>query len=168
VQTKAAEATVVKDDADEDLARALPILKKAKQIVDALDKAAVGEIKGYANPPPPVVMTMEAVVTIFGQKDLKWESIKKEIMDPGKFIAKVQSLDVETVPESIWKKVRDKWFKMPGFKADLVTGVSVAAGKLCEWALALSEYQIVNKNIIPKKAKADEMDKILKENMAIL
>jgi dynein heavy chain, axonemal len=66
VQTKAAEAKVVKDDADEDLARALPILKKAKQIVDALDKAAVGEIKGYAQPPPPVVMTMEAVVTIFG------------------------------------------------------------------------------------------------------
>jgi len=66
VQTKAAEAKVVKDDADEDLARALPILKKAKQIVDALDKAAVGEIKGYAQPPAPVVMTMEAVVTIFG------------------------------------------------------------------------------------------------------
>lgn len=131
---------MVKDDADEDLARALPILKKAKQIVDALDKSAIGEIKAYASPPAPVVMTMEAVVTIFGVKDIKWESIKKEIMDPSKFIAKVQALDVETVPESIWKKVRDKWFKMPGFKADLVTNVSFAAGKLCEWALALSEF----------------------------
>jgi dynein heavy chain, axonemal len=46
--------------------------------------------------------------------------------------------------------------------------VSSAAGKLCDWALALSEYQIVNKNIIPKKAKAAEMDAILKENMTIL
>lgn len=101
---------------------------------------------------------MEAVVTIFGSKDLKWESIKKEIMDPGKFIAKVKSLDVETIPESLWKKVRDKWFKMPGFKPELVMAVSSAAGKLCEWALALSEYQIINKNIIPKKKKAAEMD----------
>lgn len=158
VQQKAAECKVVKDDADEDLARALPILKKAEQIVNDLDKAAVGEVKGYANPPPPVVMTMEAVVTIFGSKDLKWESIKKEIMDPGKFIAKVKSLDVETIPESLWKKVRDKWFKMPGFKPELVMAVSSAAGKLCEWALALSEYQIINKNIIPKKKKAAEMD----------
>jgi len=65
VQQKAAEAKVVKDDADEDLARALPILKKAKTIVDALDKAAVGEIKAYASPPAAVIMTMEAVVTIF-------------------------------------------------------------------------------------------------------
>jgi hypothetical protein len=47
------------------LARALPILKKAKSIVDALDKAAIGEIKAYAAPPPAVIMTMEAVVTIF-------------------------------------------------------------------------------------------------------
>lgn len=146
----------------------MPILTKAKNIVNALDKSAVGEIKGYANPPAPVVMTMEAVVTIFGCKDLKWDAIKKEIMDPNKFIAKVQALDVETVPESLWKKVRDKWFKMPGFKPELVNAVSVAAGKLCEWALALSEYQIVNKNIVPKKKKAAEMDAVLKENMAIL
>lgn len=34
-------------------------------------------------------MTMEAVVTIFGSKDIKWDAIKKEIMDPGKFVAKV-------------------------------------------------------------------------------
>jgi len=52
----------------------------------------------------------------------------------------VQALDVESVPESTWKKVRDKWFKMPGFKPELVGGVSFAAGKLCEWALALSEF----------------------------
>lgn len=57
---------------------------------------------------------------------------------------------------------------MPGFKPELVTNVSQAAGKLCEWALALSEFQIINKNIIPKKKKAAEMDKILSENMAIL
>lgn len=57
---------------------------------------------------------------------------------------------------------------MPNFKVDIVTNVSSAAGKLCEWALALSEYQIINKNIIPKKKKAEEMDKILSDNMAIL
>jgi hypothetical protein len=29
----------------------MPILENAKRIVDNLDKASVGEIKGYANPP---------------------------------------------------------------------------------------------------------------------
>ena len=99
VQEKASEAKSVKDDADSDLALALPQLQRAKQIVDELDKAAVGEIKGYANPPPPVVMTMEACATLFGEKDLKWENIKKMIMDPGKFIARVQALDVQDIPE---------------------------------------------------------------------
>ena len=64
--------------------------------------------------------------------------------------------------------MRDKWFKMPEFKVELVTKVSKAAGKLCEWAIALSQYQITNKTILPKKAKAAEMDAILKENMASL
>lgn len=51
---------------------------------------------------------------------------------------------------------------------DQVSGKSVPAGKLCAWALALSKYQLVNKNIIPKKEKAAEMDKLLSEQTAIL
>ena len=35
---------------------------------------------------------------------------------------------------------------------------SQPAGKLCAWSLALSQYQNVNKLIIPKKQKAAEMD----------
>lgn len=66
------------------------------------------------------------------------------------------------------KKVRDKYFKKAEFNPDFVSGKSVPAGKLCSWALALSSYQTVNKNIIPKKEKAAEMDKMLKEQMAIL
>lgn len=57
---------------------------------------------------------------------------------------------------------------MPDFNPKDVGQKSVPAGKLCDWALALSQYQSVNKNIIPKKEKAAEMDKFLKEQMAIL
>jgi len=70
--------------------------------------------------------------------------------------------------EAVLKKVRDKYFKKAEFNPDFVSGKSVPAGKLCAWALALSSYQTVNKNIIPKKEKAAEMDKMLKEQMAIL
>lgn len=56
---------------------------------------------------------------------------------------------------------------MPEFNPKIVSSKSKPAGALCEWALALSEYQIINKNILPKKEKAAEMDRILKENLAI-
>ena len=136
--------------------------------MDNLDKASVGEIKGYANPPALVVTTMEAVVIMLGSKDTTWDGIKKQIMDPGKFIQGIKALDVTAIPEKTWKTVRDKYFKLPDFKPELIATKSVAAGKLCEWALALSKYQLINKDIIPKREKAAEMDKILKENTAIL
>lgn len=168
VEKKAAEAKVIKDDCDADYQQAVPILNNAKAIVDNLDKASVGEIKGYANPPPLVVTTMEAVVTMLGSKDISWEGIKKQIMDPGKFIAGIKVIKVEEIPEKIWKTVREKYFKLPDFKPELIASKSVAAGKLCEWCLALSKYQLINKDIIPKREKAADMDKVLKENMDIL
>ena len=168
VEKKAAEAKLIKDDADFDYQQALPVLENAKRIVDNLDKASVGEIKGYANPPALVVTTMEAVVIMLGSKDTSWDGIKKQIMDPGKFIVGIKSLDVTAIPEKTWKTVREKYFKLADFKPELIATKSVAAGKLCEWALALSKYQLINKDIIPKREKAAEMDKILRENTAIL
>lgn len=61
VEKKAAEAKLIKDEADDDYQKAVPVLENAKNVVDGLDKASVGEIKGYADPPPMVVTTMEAV-----------------------------------------------------------------------------------------------------------
>jgi len=113
-------------------------------------------------------MVMGCVMTMLGEKDIKWESIRNYIRDPGAFIKKVVSFDVTSMSEALLKKVRENWFKKPEFVPKDVASKSVPAGKLCEWALALSRYQDVNKNIIPKKEKAAEMDKLLKENMAIL
>jgi dynein heavy chain len=70
--------------------------------------------------------------------------------------------------ESLLKKVRENWFKKPDYNPDSVASKSVPAGKLCGWSLALSQYQLVNKNIIPKKNLAAEMNAKLNESMAVL
>ena len=168
VDKAAAEAKVIKDEADADLASALPILENAKAIVDSLDKNAIVEIKALNNPPSAVEMVMQCVMFMLGEKDLKWSSILIYIKDPGQFIKRVQTFDVTSMSEKLLKKVRDDYFKKPDFNPEIVKGKSVPAGKLCSWALALSQYQAVNKNIIPKKQKAAEMDKMLKEQQAIL
>lgn len=89
VEKAAAEAKVIKDEADSELAQALPILENAKRIVDSLDKNAIVEIKALNNPPAAVEMVMGCVMTMLGKKDIKWESIRNYIRDPGAFIKEV-------------------------------------------------------------------------------
>jgi dynein heavy chain len=168
VEKSAAEAKVVKDEADSDLAQAMPMLEQAQKIVASLDKGAVVEIKALGTPPPAVEMVMEAVVLMLGETKISWDHIRQVIKEPAAFLKRVQSLDVATISETVLKKVREKYFKREGFVPDQVSNKSVPAGKLCGWALALSKYQLVNKNIIPKKEKAAEMDKLLSEQTAIL
>jgi hypothetical protein len=141
VEKAAAEAKVIKDDADSDLASALPILENAKKIVDGLDKMAIVELKSLGSPPPAVEMVMACVMFMLGEKKLDWESIRVYIKEPAAFIKRVQAFDVTAMSEALLKKVRDGYFKKPDFSPDIVTGKSAPAGKLCSWALALSSYQ---------------------------
>lgn len=90
VEKSAAEAKVVKDEADSDLAQALPILENAKKIVDSLDKNAIVEIKALGTPPPAVEMVMESVVLMLGETKTNWEYIRQVIKDPAAFIKRVQ------------------------------------------------------------------------------
>ena len=76
VMKAAAEAKLIKDEADSDLSQALPILENAKKIVDSLDKNAIVEIKALNNPPAAVEMVMQCVLFMLGEKDLKWDSIR--------------------------------------------------------------------------------------------
>lgn len=71
------------------MASALPILENAKKIVDGLDKNHIVEIKALGTPPPAVEMVMACVMFMLGEKDLKWESIRNYIRDPGAFIKRV-------------------------------------------------------------------------------
>lgn len=46
--------------------------------------------------------------------------------------------------------------------------LSVPAGAMCSWVMALSSYQIVWKKIVPKKKKLAEVSKAAEEAKAIL
>jgi dynein heavy chain, axonemal len=141
VEKAAAEAKVIKDDADSDLAQALPILENAKKIVDGLDKSAIVELKALGSPPPAVEMVMACVMFMLGEKKLDWESIRIYIKDPAQFIKRVQAFDVTAMSEVLLKKTRENYLRKPDFVPDFITGKSAPAGKLCAWALALESYQ---------------------------
>ena len=161
---------MIKDDADAELAVALPALKKAKECVDSLDKNAIIELKSMGSPPAAVESVMACVLYMLnnGKGKTDWETVRNEIRNPTQFIQRVQSFDVQTLSEKTLKNVRDTWFKKPDYNPKEVGTKSKPAGQLCEWTLALEQFQKINKNVIPKKAKAKEMDDKLKEQLGIL
>ena len=96
-------------------------------------------------------------------KDKDWKTAKAEMGDANKFLTMLREFDVSKVKEATLTKIRKNYFSKKDFNPDFVGGKSKPAGSLCSWILALSQYQIVYKNIVPKKAKYAEVSKILKE-----
>jgi dynein heavy chain len=76
-----------------DLDAAIPELEAAKKSLEALDKNAIIEIKSFPNPPKAVVLVMEAVMILLGEK-IDWASCRNVISNPGEFLEKLKTYDV--------------------------------------------------------------------------
>ena len=110
---------------------------------------------------------MEPVMLLIG-KGKEWKVAKQQMSDAGGFLTMLKEFDVSKVKESTLKKIRGDYFSKKDFNPEFIGKKSQPAGNLCTWIMALSQYQIVYKNIVPKKAKLAEVTKILKENQAVL
>ena len=76
VEKQTAEAKEIQMDAENDLREAEPKLQKAKQAVAALTKESIVELKALTNPPADVVLVMEPVMILLGQKK-DWANARK-------------------------------------------------------------------------------------------
>lgn len=64
------------------MSKAIPALNAAAEALKKLNKNDITEIKGFANPPAAVVMVLEAVCILLGEKS-DWEGAKKVMMEMG-------------------------------------------------------------------------------------
>jgi dynein heavy chain len=62
------ETQAVAEDAQKDLAEALPALEASVKALDALDKNDISEIRAFQKPPAGVRTVMETVCILFGSK----------------------------------------------------------------------------------------------------
>jgi dynein heavy chain len=56
----------MKDEAEKDLAEALPALDKALKALNTLNKNDISEIKTFSSPPAGVLLVMEAICVVYG------------------------------------------------------------------------------------------------------
>ncbi len=139
VNKKAVEAKAISDDAEADLNAAKPELEAAEAALKSLDKAAIVEIKSFPNPPKAVVMVMEAVMVLLGEKT-DWSSIKSVLSDVNGFMSKVLTYDVSKTPESALQKLRKNYLALAEFDPVDVGSKSKAAKCLCIWCISVSKF----------------------------
>ena len=165
MRKKAEEVSQIKADAQRDLDIAMPALNNAMKALNSLDKKDIQEVKSFPKPPPLVLMTMEAVNILLGEKT-DWDTAKKVLSDTG-FIEKLKTFDKDNIEPKVLRKL-EKLIVKPEYQPDVVGNQSKAAKSLCMWTHAMDTYSKVAKEVEPKRAKVKEMSELLEAAMAAL
>ncbi|KAK2953633.1 putative Dynein axonemal heavy chain 6 [Blattamonas nauphoetae] len=159
VREEAEKAKGLADDAQAELDKIMPVFEEANRALESLSKAAVTEVKSFANPPEMVKRVMSAVCTLFNKKP-DWDNARG-LLSQTNFIQLLINFNVDEIDASMDKKMRP-YINDPDFKPDKIENVSKAAANICQWVVAVVEFARVNKIIEPKKQIAAEAQATLK------
>ncbi|KAL4429302.1 hypothetical protein ABPG74_002288 [Tetrahymena malaccensis] len=178
VNIRVQEAELIKQDCERELSVAKPQLKKAEDALNTLDSNDINKMKAMLKPPETVQLVMEAVCVLCKVPPLPvpnpkypkerimsyWEASKKFLSDKY-FLNTLIQYDKENIDEQVMKKVRDKYISQTKlFNPKRVEQASSAAKGLCEWILALSEFEKVLQIVRPKQQRYNQS----KQEVAIL
>ena len=164
-KAKATEVQAIKDDAQQDLDKALPALNSAVSALNALNKNDINEIKSFKKPPDLVQTTMDAVCILL-EAPTGWDSAKK-VLGNQSFLKTLIDYDKDSIQEPVLKKLQ-KYVNNEDFTPAVVGKVSKAAKSLCMWCCAMDTYSKVAKTVEPKRRALNEAESQLNEVMAAL
>lgn len=150
---KAAEVSKVKDEADAEVAKAMPILERAKEAVEKLDSNDINTIKSYPDPPKPIKHVVNCVMVYLGYKDPDWKKCKEVMQDQLK--NKLKNYPKENVNAALRRKVvkylTDKEYTMEKIQTSAAAGAGIFA-----WCHAMHDFSIAQEKVDPLVAKANE------------
>lgn len=179
---KAASAKAIADDAQKDLAEAIPALEEAVKCLNDLKKADIDEVKSLKTPPGGVVLTIKVCCLMFEVKPIKendpnnpgkkidnyWEAGKKALLVDAKiFINNLFTFDKDNIPDKIIKAIAP-YMDDPAFTPAAIERSSKACTAICMWARAMYKYHFVALGVAPKREKLKGAEEELKIVMAQL
>lgn len=177
----AAKAQAMKQECENDLAEAIPLLNAALSALDTLKKTDIDLVKSMKNPPDGVKLVMEAVCVMRDIKPEKvpdssgsgkmildfWKPSQKMLGDT-KFLDGLRTFDKDNIPSAIMKKIRTQYIPNPEFKPEKVRLASSAAEGLCSWIIAMEAYDRVMKIVAPKQSALAQTEEELAATMLVL
>ncbi|ESU37863.1 Dynein heavy chain [Giardia duodenalis] len=165
------ECEAIKNDAERDLAEAIPALEAALEALKSLKVSDLSEIGHYTSPPYGVKLVLEAVCQFFGVKGNRvqdkdkpgqfiedyWDPSKKLLSDPRGLLDKLMNYDRDNIKPDIIKKIQ-KYIVDPEFVPKEIEKKSKAAMAMCSWVHAMNKYYHVAKQVEPKRQKLAEAE----------
>ncbi|KPI87221.1 putative dynein heavy chain [Leptomonas seymouri] len=151
-----AEADAIRSECQAELEKALPILKAAEDALAELRPDDIREVRSFLKPASRVVLVLEAVLILLGEKDLSWDRAKL-VMSRMDFIKDLQNYKRDELTEKIIKALQ-KYINNPDFQPDEVAKSSKACKSLAMWVLAMNNYYEVVKVVAPKRARLAEAE----------
>ena len=173
VNERVKEAELINEECERDLSKAKPKLKQAEDALDTLDSNDINLLKSMLKPPETVRLVFEALCVLYklgpipapfakNPKDKipsYWETSKK-LLNEKDFLKNMINFDKNNIDEEAMKKIREKYISRTNdFNPKRVEKASSAAKGICEWILAINEYEKVLKIVRPKMERYRESKK---------
>jgi len=167
---QAADAQKIKDEAEGELAEALPALEEAVKSLSELEVKDITEAKSYQKPPAKVLLTLNAVCVMFGDKGTMetdpntgekvrsyWDQAKARMKEPKKFIQTLLDFDKDDIPEKVIENITP-YIENPDFEPAEIFKASKACAAMCKWARSMHKYYYVSKRVQPLREAAAAAD----------
>lgn len=138
-----------RDLANEELGEAEPALIEAKEAVSNVKKTQLDEVRGFANPPELVKLTMEAVCVALGEKGTPAWDVCRQTMRKDGFIASIVNFDTELLTDKVRVKLKKNYLGNPDFTFEKVNKSSKACGPLAKWLSAQCYYAEILDKVQP-------------------
>lgn len=182
-RAKADECKVIKDEAQGELDKALPMLDKAVECLKELNKTHLDEVRNFKKPPAGVVLTMEAACLMLKQKlklkiSMKTEGMKKVpdywdtaqkylLKQPKLLLDTLKNYDKDNIPDKIIQSITP-YINNPDFAVSKIESVSQACRAICMWVHAMFSYNVVAKEVEPKRIRLQGAEAELEKVTAAL
>ena len=129
----------------------------ARDAVGNLKQSNLNEIKGFRNPPQPVVDVLSGVMIFLGQSDLSWQSMRSFLTNTG-VISTILNFDARQVTPALKAKVNKVISNnSSSFEQAVISNASRAAAPLAAWCIANLKYADVLLKIEPLTSELDNL-----------
>ncbi|CAG9462898.1 unnamed protein product [Pedinophyceae sp. YPF-701] len=165
-QIKADEAKALKDQCEEELGKAMPILNDALSALDTIKEADINYVKKLTNPPGVIKLVMEAVCVIL---EVKPQRVNKDgamvndywkpslqLLNQKDFLQTLKEYDKDNIPPKIISKIRSEYTNREDFTPANAKNASSAAEGMCKWVVAMDKYDVVAKQVAPLSAAQEK------------
>lgn len=149
-------ANKIRLEADEELKEAEPAMIEAKKAIDCLNKASIGELKGFSKPPSGVEDVTKAVLIMRGEKrNFAWQAAQKMMGQPAQFIEQLKAFNAENIDPWVLDQLRPL-LALPHFNYDAMFSKSNAASYLCNWVIFIVRYNGIYTKVKPLMDRLEE------------